>query len=83
MKPTSVRNENRSLPTRLEIEQAVNELIGLHRARCFWSAPADYQPDTDEARLTALYQIEAHGNRQAFMRAREIREWLLQISNER
>ena len=73
----SAASEELPTPTRREIEEAVTQLIEANRARCLWFAPVDYLPATDEERLHALQHIERHGNRQAFVRARELRDWVL------
>ena len=72
---------NATQTPRQYVESEISLLVNENRARCLWFASPDYQPVNDEERLRALSYIERHGNRKAFMRARELREWLLQISN--
>lgn len=63
-----------------EVEEAIDLLVEEYRARCLWSAPTDYLPRSDDERLLALDKIERHGDRSGFIRARELRGWLLQSS---
>ena len=67
-------------PTKQEIDAAVNKLVEEYRLQCLWFAPRDYLPDSDEQRLRTLDNIERYGDREAFKRARELREWLLRPS---
>ena len=67
--------------TKDEIDAAINRLVELNRLRCFWFAPGEYLPANDVQRLRALDHIERHGDREAFMRARELRDWLSHHSN--
>ena len=76
------RNQAAQL-TRRELEAAVAQLVDANRARCLWFAAREYQPATDEARLRALRHIEQHGDRKAYVRSRELRDWLLQTSSEK
>ena len=66
--------------TKEQIEQQVNELVGKYRSMCLWFAPKDYFPRTDQERLATLEDIERYGDREAFKRSRELRDWLLQAS---
>lgn len=83
MDTTSEEPDNATIPGREEIETAINQLVEVNRVRCLWFAPKDYLPVCDAQRFRALHHIERHGDRQAFMRSRELQEWLLQISNGR
>jgi hypothetical protein len=69
--------EHHGILAHQDIACAVNELVEANRARCFWFAPPEYLPVTDDERLRALDNIERYGDRQAFKRARELSEWLL------
>ena len=80
---SSLRNEQKPVRTRPEVEEAVNKLIHANRARCLWFASLDYLPVTDAERLRALQHVERHGDRRAFVRARELSGWVLQLSSER
>jgi hypothetical protein len=66
-----------------EVEDEVLLLVEANRARCFWYAPEDFIPETDAERVRALEAIERHGDREAFVKARELRQWLLQHSSAR
>lgn len=70
-----------SLPSEPEVYAEIRDLVAANRARCLWFAAEDYQPKTDKERLTALSYIERHGDRKAFIRARELSKWLLRRSN--
>ncbi len=72
---------NSTRTPRQNIEYEISLLVNEYRARCLWFASPDYQPVNDDERLRALSYIERHGDRKAFMRARELREWLLQNFN--
>ena len=75
--PNQISNE----PSRLQIDEAVERLVETYRAKCLWFMRSNYFPSTDEERLRTLLNIERHGDRNAFVRARELREWLLQNGN--
>jgi len=64
-------------PTKQEVEAEVDKLIEEYRLQCLWFAPRDYLPKSDEQRLRALGHIERYGDREAFKRSRELRDWLL------
>jgi len=72
---TSSEEDVQPIPSRREIEEAVIQLVEANRARCLWFAAPDYLPTTDAERLRALQHVERHGDRKAFVRARELREW--------
>ena len=67
---------------RPDIYKQIERLVEEYRPMCLWSAPRDYLPKTDEERLAALADIERYGDRAAFKRSRELREWLLQSSRK-
>ena len=67
--------------TESDIERAVNDLVDRYRDRCLWFLRRDYRPTTRQARLRALESIQRHGDREAFTRAAELREWLSQHSS--
>jgi len=47
-----------------------------YRERCLWFLRKDYMPTTTEQILRTLDQIERYGDRAAYVRAEEIRQWL-------
>jgi hypothetical protein len=67
---------------RAEVVARIDRLIDEYRIRCLWFMRLDYVPSTDEDRSRLLEYIERHGDREGFMRARELRRWLLQHSSE-
>jgi hypothetical protein len=68
--------------TREQVVEDIRRLVRANRARCLWFAPSDYMPETDAERLRALEHIERHGDRATFVRAGELREWLLRTSSD-
>jgi len=63
------------------IEETVNRLVDEYRLRCLWFLRSDYYPMTDEDRLRVLSYIERHGDREAFRRAAELRQWRSRTSS--
>ena len=63
--------------TKGELIAAIDELVERYRGMCLWFAPKGYLPGTDLERLRALENIERYGDREAFVKARELRDWLL------
>jgi hypothetical protein len=59
-----------------DIAEAVDRLVDEYRHRCLWFLRSDYYPGTDEERLRVLAYIERHGDRNAYVRAAEVRRWL-------
>jgi hypothetical protein len=57
-------------------QQALRALIDDYRARCLWYLRRDDYPQTLEQSLHVLDAIARHGDRAAFRRAAEIRQWL-------
>ncbi len=62
--------------TELDLERAVDSLVERYRDRCLWFLRRDYLPTTRQARLRVLESIQRHGDREAFIQAAELREWL-------
>jgi hypothetical protein len=56
---------------------AVNRLVDEFRSSCLWFLRRDYYPESPEAALRVLLDIERYGDRDAFRRAAEVRRWLL------
>ena len=63
------------------IAESVNRLVDEYRHRCLWFLRADYYPATDAQRLQVLAYIQRHGDREAFRRAAEVRQWLSRTSS--
>lgn len=64
------------------VRQCVHRLVDEYRDRCLWFLREDYYPITLEQQLRTLRRIERHGDREAFRKAAELRQWLLQNSSE-
>ncbi len=60
---------------------AVRALVAEVRASCLWFLASDFLPESREEALTVLRSIERHGDRETYVRARELREWLSQTSS--
>ena len=67
----------------LEAERAIDGLVDEYRDQCLWFLRPDFYPRTLEERLRVLDTIQRYGDRNAFLRAAEARQWLLQRSSER
>ncbi len=63
-----------------KLEDAVNRLVDEYRSRCLWSLRADYYPQGLEDQLRTLATIRRLGDVEAFRRASELTQWLLQHS---
>jgi hypothetical protein len=68
-------------PDAEQVREEIRRLVRENRTRCLWFAPREYMPETDAARLRALEHIERHGDRATFVRAGELRDWLLRTSS--
>ena len=60
---------------------AVNRLVDEYRDRCLWFLRGDYYPESAEQALRVLGHIERHGDRTAYRRAGEVRQWLSRSSS--
>jgi hypothetical protein len=58
------------------VEEKIRHLVEDYRDRCLWFLRQDFMPATDEQILRTLDQIERYGDRDAYVRAEEIRQWL-------
>ena len=68
---------DRPEPTREDVDRLVDE----YRVRCLWFLREDYYPATDAERLRVLDEIARQGDRDAFRRAGELRQWLSRRSS--
>jgi hypothetical protein len=59
-----------------EVASALRSLMDRYRSRCLWFLAPDYYPATAAEVLRVLSAIERHGDRAAFQRSSEIRQWL-------
>jgi hypothetical protein len=64
-----------------EAAAALRTLVDEYRTRCLWFLEPDYYPATQGEALRVLEAIERHGDRAAFQRSSEIRQWLSQNSS--
>ena len=60
-----------------------SELVRQCRAHCLWFLDQDVMPDARDAQLRVLEYVERYGNRDEFIRARRLKQWLSRHSNER
>ncbi len=63
-------------------ERAIDELVDEYRHQCLWFLRSDFYPKTLDQKLRILKYIERYGDRAAYRRAAEARQWLLQSSSE-
>lgn len=64
------------------MEEARN-LILRARTTCLWFIREDYSPSRDTEVISLLDKIQRYGNRETYMQARELKEWLLRNSSAR
>lgn len=63
--------------------QGVRQLVDTHRLRCLWFLRPDFYPETAAEVLRVLSLIERQGDRNAFVKSAEIRQWLSPNSSAR
>ncbi len=66
-----------------ELQRTIDDLVETYRERCLWFLRPDYFPETDEARLRVLDQIQRYGDREAFVRAGEAKQWRSRSCSDR
>lgn len=54
----------------------VKSIMDNYRSMCFWSFPEDFMPQNKEQLVLALECLERYGDRDAYCKAGEIRQWL-------
>ncbi len=59
----------------------VNQLVDEYRSQCLWFLRPDYYPTTMADAQRILGYIERRGDREAFRKASELRQWLSHHSN--
>jgi len=64
-----------------EINTQLAELIERYRSRCLWFLAEDFVPDTPEQAMRVLEYIERYGDRDGFVQARRLKQWLSQSIN--
>ncbi|HEY7791154.1 MAG TPA: hypothetical protein VIC33_11605 [Vicinamibacterales bacterium] len=63
------------------LDDAFRALVDEYRARCLWFLRTDYYPATTQERLRVLDYVQRYGEREAHVRAAQLRQWLSQPSN--
>ena len=64
------------------IKKQLAELIECYRVRCLWFLAEDFVPETPEQAMRVLEYIEHYGDREGFVRARRLKQWLSPSINE-
>jgi hypothetical protein len=64
-----------------EITAKIGPLVAKYRDRCLWFLREDFVPGNVAEANLALDHIEKYGDREAFVEARRLRQWLLRVSN--
>jgi hypothetical protein len=59
-----------------EIHQQLMTLIEGYRSRCLWFLAKDFVPETPAQAMRVLEYIERYGDREAFVQARRLKQWL-------
>ena len=54
----------------------IEALVERHRATCLWFMDASFRADTPARARRALDAIARYGDREAFVRATDLKEWL-------
>jgi len=57
-------------------KQFINDFIDIYRDRCLWYIDKNYYPNSYSEYQKILRQIESHGDREAFQKAKELEKWL-------
>jgi len=65
-----------SEPRQPSLDTDLRRLVDEYRARCLWFLRSDLYPETRQEALRVLRQIERHADREGFVRAARIRQWL-------
>jgi hypothetical protein len=68
-------------PGRHSLEAELRSLVDEYRTSCLWFLRPDLYPETREEMLRVLRAIEKHADREGFVRAARIRQWLSPISS--
>jgi hypothetical protein len=74
-------NANRGERLTPTLERTVDDLVDEYRHRCLWFLRPDYYPASEEERQRVLEYIQRYGDRRAFLRAAEVRQWLSRASS--
>lgn len=63
------------------VMEEVRSLVSRTRATCLWFMREDYTPQNASQAIACLEKIERRGDRETYVQARGLKEWLLQNSN--
>jgi hypothetical protein len=63
-------------------ETEIRRLVDEYRATCLWYLREDYYPGNRDEAVRVLAQIERHADRDGFVRAGRLRQWLSHPSSE-
>lgn len=69
------------LPLPAALQSELRRLVAEHRNCCLWFLRPDYDPVTPEQALRVLRLIERYGDRDTFVRAAQLRQWLSRLSS--
>jgi len=70
--PSATRTAETSGTTPESGLAAVRALVAEVRASCLWFLASDFLPESREEALSVLRSIERHGDRETYIRAREL-----------
>jgi hypothetical protein len=59
-----------------DLQQQLLALIECYRSRCLWFLAKDFVPETPAQAMRVLEYIERYGDREAFVQARRLKQWL-------
>ncbi|MFA5057600.1 MAG: hypothetical protein WC485_05765 [Opitutaceae bacterium] len=59
----------------------LKDLLQAYRTRCLWYLREDYVPATPAEILRVLDAVEARADRSGYVKARQLRQWLLRHSS--
>ncbi len=66
-----------------DIQNQLADLIGNYRSSCLWFLAEDFVPETRQQAMRVLTYIERYGDREGFVQARRLKQWLsLSTSDE-
>jgi hypothetical protein len=63
------------------VMEEVRSLVSRARATCLWFMREDYTPQNASQAVACLEKIERRGDRDTYIQARRLKEWLLRNSN--
>jgi hypothetical protein len=66
----------------VESMQSLKGLVDEYRDLCLWFLRRDFYPETLGQGLRVLAYIQRYGDREAYLKAAESRQWLLQQAKE-